>query len=72
MWTTQEWDRLPYVRGGLLAGNWDARIREASGGRKSLDGAYDPGYDVESLGNTGLIKDVRPGGPAAPGVRARP
>lgn len=36
-WSDQSVQRLPYLRGFLLALNWNAAIRKASGGKRSLD-----------------------------------
>lgn len=44
-WHGSEVKRLPYQRGNLLALEWNAQIREASGGRRSFD---DVMYALES------------------------
>jgi predicted metalloprotease with PDZ domain len=36
-WSDEGWHMLPYQRGDLLAHNWNAAIRAATGGRASLD-----------------------------------
>lgn len=57
-WKDQHVQRLPYLRGFLLATNWNASIKKASGGKFSLDNVMHDLFQASRVVEQPLNKDT--------------
>jgi len=60
-WSDQDLQRLPYLRGRLVAARWNAEIMAASDGAESLDTVlFDMLAAAETLNAVGETREIRP------------